>query len=357
MEMEQDLDNIIVAGANPSDIEAAIIINILGDHEQQMDGNDEIHEPFNLDDVLMSDCKYLFRFEKNDIYRLCAALRMPPYVRTYKGNKVTGLTCLCMVLRRLAYPNRLRDLNLFGLSPQSMSLIINRGLEIIMNNHSHLIENLQGLQWLNHQRLQLYAEAIQNKGGAIPNCWGFIDGTARAICKPSVDEENYYSGHKRFHCIKYKSVLCPDGIIASLKGAWAGRRHDAAMLAESGLYEELERVAVFPEQNFVLYGDQAYGLRELLLTPFPNRGNLEPHQLEFNNSMKLLRLTVEWGFQKVISEFAFLDFKKNQKLLLQDVELMYKVGIILCNCHSTLYGNQTSQYFNVNPPILEEYLG
>ena len=30
---------------------------------------------------------------------------------------------------------------------------------------------------------------------------------------------------------------------------------------------------------------------------------------------------------------------------------------ILTNCHTCLYGNQTSQYFDVMPPELENYLG
>lgn len=241
-----------------------------------------------------------------------------------------GLTGLCLLLRRLAYPNRLRDLNLFfGYSPQAMSIIIiNKVSDILIHNHGHLLSSLEQLRWLNQQRFELYAQvstvcqathrlwflflfllqAIQNKGGPVRNCWGFIDGTARAICRPTIEQENYYSGHKRYHCVKYQSVLCPDGIIANLKGGWPGRRHDAAMFAESNLYNELERVAVFPNGNkYILYGDQAYGIKELLWAPYANRINMEPHQQQFNNLMKRLRLTVEWGFQKTIAEFAFLD--------------------------------------------------
>lgn len=73
--------------------------------------------------------------------------------------------------------------------------------------------------------------------------------------------------------------------------------------------------------------------------------------------MSALRQSVEWGFGKVINEFAFLDFKKNQKLLLQDVGTMYRTAVILTNCHTCLYGSQTAQYFEVNPPLLENYLG
>jgi hypothetical protein len=52
--------------------------------------------------------------------------------------------------------------------------------------------------------------------------------------------------------------------------------------------------------------------------------------------MKVLRIAVEWGFQKVASQFAFVDFKKNQKLLLQEVETMYKIAVLLTNCHTCL---------------------
>lgn len=144
----------------------------------------------------------------------------------------------------------------------------------------------------------------------------------------------------------------------SLKGAFPGRRHDAGIFRESNIYTELENVAIFPEnEKYVLYGDQAYGIMELLMCPFPGRQqDLVPHQQVFNQSMKVLRTSVEWGFQKVLSIFAFLDFKKNQKLLLQDVENYYKVGVLLTNCHTCLYGSQTSQFFNVVPPTIEQYL-
>lgn len=70
--------------------------------------------------------------------------------------------------------------------------------------------------------ISVFFKAIENKGGAVHNCWGFIDGTCRQICRPSQQQQEYYSGHKRFHCLKYQSVLCPDGIIASLKGGFPG---------------------------------------------------------------------------------------------------------------------------------------
>lgn len=121
----------------------------------------------------------------------------------------------------------------------------------------------------------------------------------------------------------------------------------------------MEQKAVFGEnEKYILYGDQGYGLMELLLTPYPGQPeNMPIHHFLFNQSMKTLRVAVEWGFAKVIQQFGFVDLKKNQKLLLQDVEDMYKVAVLLSNCHSCFYGNQTADYFNIVPPTIHQYFG
>ena len=127
-----------------------------------------------------------------------------------------------------------------------------------------------------------------------------------------MNQEAYYSGHKRHHCVKYQALTCPDGMIVNLKGGYEGRKHDAAILRDSQLYNQLEESARFPNgESFVIYGDQAYGIRELLITPFRNRAGLTSEQQEFNTRMSQVRIAVEWGFGKIIGEFAFLDFKKN----------------------------------------------
>nr|CAI5849524.1 unnamed protein product [Callosobruchus analis] len=147
------------------------------------------------------------------------------------------------------------------------------------------------------------------KRSCCSNCWAFLDGTIRPISRPSVDQQLYYSGHKRTHCLKYQSLVTPDGLTISCMEPFEGRRHDAGILRESGLYGQLEDTTVFPDAHFVIYGDQAYGIRELILCPFPGL-NLNPAQEMFNNSMSTVREAVEWIFGKVVAEFAFVDFKK-----------------------------------------------
>lgn len=127
----------------------------------------------------------------------------------------------------------------------------------------------------------------------------------------------------------------------------------AGIFRESGLYSKLEKLV--NNEDFVIYGDPAYPLRPLLMKPYGGCRKT-PEQEAFNFSMSRVRQAVEWRFGKVVAEFAFLDFKKNQKLLWQQVEEMYKVGTIFTNCHTIIYGSQVSTYFGLDPPPLREYL-
>ena len=90
----------------------------------------------------------------------------------------------------------------------------------------------------------MYADAIHQSGATLQNCWGFIDGTVRPICRPRSNQRILYNGHKLVHAIKFQSVIIPNGLIANLWGPMEGRRHDCALLASSGLLNLLS-------QNFI----------------------------------------------------------------------------------------------------------
>ena len=133
------------------------------------------------------------------------------------------------------------------------------------------------------------------------------------------------------------------------------KRHDAFKLGVSGLADKLRRFQRPNGEPYVIYGDPAYGLSRNILAPY--RGvRLTDDQQEFNSQMSKMRCCVEWGFGKISQLFAFLDFKKNLKVLLQPIGKYYLVAVILINCHTCLYGSQTGTYFNLDPPTLETYL-
>ena len=133
------------------------------------------------------------------------------------------------------------------------------------------------------------------------------------------------------------------------------RRHDAIIVAVSGLSNKLQRFQTLTGEPYVIYGNPAYGLSHNILSPF--RGaHLTDDQQELNRRMSKVRTSVEWDFGKICQTFAFLDFKNNLKLLLQTIGRYDLVAAILINSHTHLYGSQTSMYFDLDPPSIERYL-
>ncbi|XP_021953483.1 uncharacterized protein LOC110850356 isoform X1 [Folsomia candida] len=231
--------------------------------------------------------------------------------------------------------------------------------EYIHGQFSHLLRSLNSHEWLTPMKLQEFADTLVNSGCAYPNVVGFIDGTARPICRPSINQRQVYSGYYKTHTLKYQSIMLPNGIIGRLDGPFNGRRHDSAILGLSGLIEELERKFVQNDGSwYTLYGDPGYANQKFIKIGYKNnsRNPLTIQQKNFNRDMSALRVHVEYGFGKVIQLFVFLDYKKNQKLLLQCLRKQYDVAVILSNCHTCLRGSQVTKYFGCAPPELEEYL-
>ena len=130
-----------------------------------------------------------------------------------------------------------------------------------------------------------------------------------------------------------------------------GQKHDMGMLADSGLLNNLRNFAFSPAgQPMCVYGD----LRIHLEAPY-RQGRLTQQMEDYNKAMSEVRVSVEWLFGNIINSFKFLDYKKNLKIGLSSVGKMYIVCALLRNAITCLYGNQTSEFFDLELPTLEEY--
>ncbi|GAU95170.1 hypothetical protein RvY_06837 [Ramazzottius varieornatus] len=188
--------------------------------------------------------RHQFRMEKyQDSYRLRDALQLPEIVIGENRVVVSRSLALAVLLKRLAYPNRWVDcMDLLGRERTQLSRIFNATVSAIYRKHSHLLENMDQ-PWLTTERVDLHAKAIHRACGYYDNCWGSIDGTARAIRRPKRHQRKQYSGHSRKHVMKFQSICTPDGIIANMYGSCAGRRHDGFMLGESNMRERLRHLS------------------------------------------------------------------------------------------------------------------
>ena len=118
-------------------------------------------------------------------------------------------------LKRLCYPCRYSDMvHLFTKPVPVLCMITTQVLDYIYQAHSHRI-----LQW-NHQQLsqanlERFAEVVHRKGAPLNNCFAFVNGTIRPICRPgTVNQRLLYC----VYGIKFQSVVTPDGMIAIMYG-------------------------------------------------------------------------------------------------------------------------------------------
>lgn len=316
------------------------------------------YDMFDLDNFDTSECFSDFRVYKEEIPVLARALQIPYQFKCYQGTICSGVEGLCIILKRLAYPCCYFDMSrLFGRPVPELCMLSNEVLDWFYDTHGHRLSS-----WnqpiLSPPYLESYCQAVSRMGAPITNCFGFVDGTVRPICRPDENQRLVYNGHKRVHSLKFQSVALPNGLIANLYGPLEGRRHDAGMLAESNLLPALRNHAYDTNgRPLCIYGDLAYLLRPQLMTPY-RQGDypvFTQDMIDFNTAMSSVRISVEWLFGDISTYFKFIDFKKNLKIGLSAVGKQYIVSGLMRNALTCLYGNNTSDYFQLDPPTVQNY--
>ena len=76
-----------------------------------MNQHTEKYDSFDIDALTDEEFRSFFRFSREHISPLMQVLQLRKNYKASNGIRWSGEEGLCMVLRRLCYPNRLSDLN------------------------------------------------------------------------------------------------------------------------------------------------------------------------------------------------------------------------------------------------------
>ncbi|XP_037564671.1 myb/SANT-like DNA-binding domain-containing protein 1 [Dermacentor silvarum] len=105
----------------------------------------------------------MFRFEKIDFRDLVSTLQIPEEVVSAQRVRVSGNEALCITLRRLAYPNRLCELELlFNRHSSVLSSVVSTVLAHIEYHFDHLLADLTTHQWLNLLAIENFSKVNTN---------------------------------------------------------------------------------------------------------------------------------------------------------------------------------------------------
>jgi nuclease HARBI1 len=162
--------------------------------------------------------------------------------------------------------------------------------------------------------------------------------------------------------MKFQALSLPNGLFGHLYGPHEGRRNDNFLLEESGLLEKARQHAFrigadettpIEERYFQIFGDPAYGVSPLLISPFG--GEKTDAQQRWNNEMSAVRISVEHGFGGVLNVWPFLRAYWKHRVYSSPIGRFYRVGVLLFNAINCFRPNQTAQKFNCEPPTIEDY--
>ena len=166
----------------------------------------------------------------------------------------------------------------------------------------------QMLRWDSHrltvEKLKWYASHIEQQGGG-DIVWGYVDGTLQQICRPTLHQRMYYSGHKHRHGFKFQAVITPDGLFSSLFGPVVGSRGDWYLFQQSGIEMDIKKLfddANIPEEErLYIYGDPAYTGSSAIMKAYKRsqKDQLTAARKKFNKKMSRKQMSVKHRFEFV----------------------------------------------------------
>lgn len=148
------------------------------------------HHVFDLNRV-GNQCKRFFRFNQPELELLAQKLQFPCGMHTPSSDHATGTEVMCILLARMAVASNWNaHCDLFGRSVPVLSRLFKLGIIFMYKRWSHLLMKLP-LHYL-IPRIEEYAEKINDAGCPYNSIFGFIDGTFRAIAKPTEEQRCLY---------------------------------------------------------------------------------------------------------------------------------------------------------------------
>lgn len=219
-----------------------------------------------------------------------------------------------------------------------------------------------------HSRLQEFVRATSRKvglqeGKTLP-CFGSVDGTNHEVCKPSGPWEMQnaiFDGHHWIWAFVYMAVTTPDGILSFVWGPEPGCMNDEYVVQQARLHDIIEDnfTGETPEGDpirYYLYSDGGYARNDdRILRGFPDPLPGSDERIH-NKIMNKVRISAEWGFQRLKTTFKTLMYRYCHSPFQSAVSVRFLAAVILINCKTCLHGSQENSYFGVGAPTLDGYL-
>ena len=189
---------------------------------------------------------------------------------------------------------------------------------------------------------------------------GPAEGGANAARWDEDIQRAFYNGWKSIHGLKHQTVDNAYGFCEDIYGPVTLRDNDLTLLRLSRVNMRFAEILEGQDDQYCIFGDSAYMRLSNLETYYTRASSdMMPYFVEWNKSMKHVRISIEWSYMVTGSLFKYVNRPEKLKILgSKRVSKIYTVGTLFRNFHCCLYGNQTSCYFRLVMPegMLEKYI-
>lgn len=112
---------------------------------------------------------------------------------------------------------------------------------------------------------------------------------------------------------------------------------------------------IFIFHRYKLYADKIFNSCQLVTAAYSRRqGPLTNWMHTLNRIMSPIRVSIEWSFGKIVTRAKHAEYR--QFIQQSPVNRIYNLSVLLANCNTCLYGNQSTLWFGLAPPTLHDYM-
>lgn len=302
------------------------------------------------------DCEIDFRFNQDEIRYIVMRLPFPDVlIHPDYGDRMYKIEAFCLILRRMVYPNRWQELEKdFGRWESTLCRMFQYLMHLILERVMHCVLFYP----VDMDCLLRYHQAFVRKG--VPEelkIVAVLDVKKHNSCRPTHYQRTQYK-RKKGHGFQYQTLESPDGLVMHCAYAGDGSRGDSYLLWATKLKPFWR--AHYVLRFFRMLADSAYGNDDVVIALYKRRRGepvLPLLRRNFNDRLSPIRTEVEWGYEKIVRDWAMIDFKKKIQIERCNVEALFHLAVWLTNVKTCARrGNQISKWFDCEPPTLDEYL-
>ena len=155
-------------------------------------------------------------------------------------------------------------------------------------------------------------------------------------------QQAFWTGWKKLHGLKWQTTTMANGMDFEVWGPASVRRNDNFTLHRSNIENKLAQLQEGRQLKYKMHGDSAYSNSDWIVS-----GG--------GKGMAAVRESIEWTYKDLKNMWAFCNYERCLKLVNQPLAKIFFVCMLLRNAHITLNGCQTSAYFNMLPPTLDDW--